>query len=260
MKEMPEPEALKGLPVLLTRPPTQASEWVLQLRALGAQVEHIPTLAISPLPAPNDLAEQLQGADFGVFVSANAVNALAAAQQAQGLSIAFDWHCVGKATEKIATEQGFRVLRNEAIDSETLLQNEALQNVTNKRCVIVRGEGGRTLLGDTLISRGAQVDYCELYRRDGAWQNAELLASYLTSMAGMPHVILASSVDSLNYTFLLAEKREMRANVQQATILVPGKRVADAAEQLGARQVLRAHSIRLVDIVAELEQWWTKQQ
>lgn len=254
------PEALKGLPILLTRPKAQAAEWADQLIALGAQVQHIPTLVIEPLPLPADAEAMLRKADFGVFVSANAVNALAAAQQAHGLTLPLAWHCIGKATEKVAAEQGFTVCPNDAIDSETLLQLEMMQNVSGKRCVIVRGQGGRTKLGDTLRSRGANVAYCELYRRDGAWQNAGLLASYLGSMAGLSHVILASSADSLNYTFLLAEKREMRANVQQATILVPGKRVADVAAQQGARHVLCADSIRLVDIVAELEQWWTKQQ
>lgn len=253
-------DALKGLPILLTRPHAQAGEWAQQLSALGAQVEHIPTLVIEPLPAPPDVADRLREADFGIFVSANAVNALAAAKQSLGTAAALEWHCVGKTTEKFAAEQGFTVRPNTAINSETLLQEEVMQHVSGKRCVIVRGQGGRTMLGDTLSSRGAKVDYCELYRRDGAWQNAELLASYLSSMVGMPHVILASSADSLNYTFLLAEKCEMRANVQQATILVPGKRVADVAVQQGAQHVLCAQSIRLVDLVAELERWWTKQQ
>ncbi len=254
------PGALQGLPILLTRPQGQAGEWTRQLLALGAQVDHIPTLAIEPLPVPVNASELLRRADFGVFVSANAVAALATAQQAVGPSLALDWHCVGKTTEQIAVEKGFTVRANDAIDSESLLQESALQNIAGKRCVIVRGQGGRTKLGDSLSSRGAIVDYCELYRRDGAWQNAKLLASYLRNMAGAPHVILASSADSLNYTFLLAEKCEMRANVQQATILVPGKRVADVAVQQGARHVLCADSIRLADIVAELEQWWTKQQ
>ena len=256
--ENSRPDALKSLPILLTRPKAQAADWIRHLLALGAQVQHIPTLVIQPLPLPDNAAEMLRQADFGVFVSANAV--LAAAELAGDVALPLAWHCIGKATEKIAVEQGFTVCPNDAIDSETLLQHEMMQNVTGKRCVIVRGEGGRTKLGDTLRSRGANVEYCELYRRDGAWQNAELLASYLASMAGLPHIIIASSADSLNYTFLLAEKREMRANVQQATILVPGKRVAEVAARLGARHVLCADSIRLADIVAELEQWWTKQQ
>ncbi|MFK7730707.1 MAG: uroporphyrinogen-III synthase [Pseudomonadales bacterium] len=254
------PDALKGLPILLTRPQAQAGEWTRQLLALGAHIQHIPTLAIEPLPLPAGTEDMLRQADFGVFVSANAVNALAAAQNKLGFTPVFDWLCVGKTTEKIAAEHGFAVRSNGAIDSETLLHDPATHNVSGQRWVIVRGQGGRTMLGDTLSSRGATVDYCELYRRDGAWQNADLLASYLSSMAGKPHVIIASSADSLNYTFLLAEKREMRANVQQATILVPGKRVANAAMQQGARHVVCADSIRMADIVAELEQWWTKQQ
>ncbi len=253
-------KVLNGLPVLLTRPQGQAQDWSQQLQSLGAHVAHIPTLAIQPLAAPDETENLLKRADFGVFVSGNAVRALMKVQVARGFSVDTVWYCVGKATETLAAELGFAVTASCAVDSETLLQNPLLRDVNGKHCVIVRGQGGRTVLGDTLAKRGAHVDYCELYRRDGAWQNAELLASYLAGKASAPHVIIASSVDSLNYTFLLAEKREMRANVEQATILVPGKRVADAALQLGARHVLCAGSIQLVDIVAELERWWAKQQ
>lgn len=54
---------------------------------------------------------------------------------------------------------------SEGADSEALLALPELGAVRGQRILIVRGEGGRTLLADTLAARGAQVDHAVVYRR-----------------------------------------------------------------------------------------------
>jgi len=50
-------------------------------------------------------------------------------------------------------------------NSEALLALEELRDMRGKRVVIFRGNGGRDVLRDMLIKRGAEVEYVEVYRR-----------------------------------------------------------------------------------------------
>ncbi|MGP8846919.1 uroporphyrinogen-III synthase, partial [Enterobacter hormaechei] len=75
--------------------------------------------------------------------------------------------------------------------SEVLLQLPELQNIAGKRALILRGNGGRELIGETLTARGADVDFCECYQRsakyyDGAeeamrWQSRGVTTVVVTS-------------------------------------------------------------------------------
>ena len=57
------------------------------------------------------------------------------------------------------------LIASEPYNSEALLAAASLRQVAGKRILILRGQEGRNLLGDELARRGAQVDYCEVYRR-----------------------------------------------------------------------------------------------
>jgi uroporphyrinogen-III synthase len=103
-----------------------------------------------------------------------------------------DYFAIGRTTalalHKVSNRQVRYPLDREI--SEVLLQLPELQNIAGKKALILRGNGGRELLGDTLRERGA-VTFCECYQRsarhyDGAeeamrWQSRGVSTLVITS-------------------------------------------------------------------------------
>jgi uroporphyrinogen-III synthase len=121
------------------------------------------------------------------------------------------------------------VAPSEGGDSESLLSLCELQSLAGRRIVIFRGVGGRDLLGQTLVARGATVDYAECYRRmrpatdmtalARAWHAGELDAVVITSSEGLRNL----------WDMLDASGRVLLA---ETPIFVPHPRIAEAAHEL----------------------------
>ncbi len=166
----PSSAPLIGLRIAVTRPAGQCAHLVERIRAAGGEAIALPLLEIAP-PAtpvrPDDLERQFRAADVIIFISPNAV------RMAQQILPAADWPrgarlaCVGHGTARALREAGFRdlLVPNEGADSEALLALTEMREVRGRHILIVRGEGGRTLLANTLTQRGARVDHAVVYRR-----------------------------------------------------------------------------------------------
>lgn len=156
---------LAGLGVLVTRPAHQSVDLCRRIEQCGGRPSPFPALEIRPAPDPQHARTLLlQAWDTVIYTSANAV------QYARDLSAAAPTsrHCaaVGQATAQALArlDRPPDLLPGQA-DSEGLLALEALRRVAGQRILIVRGQGGRPLLGDALSRRGARVRYAEVYRR-----------------------------------------------------------------------------------------------
>lgn len=250
-------DSLRDVEIVITRPRTQALRWRDVLNERGANTHLLPVLEIVPVSDARELeavkSRILALAEYAkvVFVSQNAVE-----QTADWIDrywpqppLGVRYFAVGETTAAAARDCGLEVVAAEqAMNSEALLALPALQTVKNEKILICRGLGGRTLLGEQLRERGAQVDYCELYeRRLPAAASAEfgLLIPQLRAAreAGRQLVIAVHSGESLqNFTQLLHEHRELQADVElrSAVVLVPGARVAELASSLGFRRILVA--------------------
>lgn len=168
----PSPCDLAGRGVLVTRPAAQARGLCELIRAAGGRPIPFPTLEIAPVADPGPARDLLtQAWDLMVFVSRNAVElALELTGGTPGTGIwpgARRLAAVGRATAAALESAGRPpdLVPAERFDSEALLALPDLAGLAGGRVLIVRGEGGRALLGEVLSQRGAEVHYAEVYRR-----------------------------------------------------------------------------------------------
>ena len=152
--------ALRGRGILVTRPARQAQRLAALVEAGGGRAILFPAIEIEPLEGPLPPLEEF---DLVAFVSPTAVQCAGARLKGSSVRVA----AVGSGTRRELEAQGFTdvVAPRDGSDSEALLALPELQDVAGKRILIVRGEGGRELLAESLTARGGEVEYLECYRR-----------------------------------------------------------------------------------------------
>ncbi len=197
---------LNGWSVLVTRPREQAEGLCQMIEHAGGKPLRFPVIDILPgsdQSGLHELLDRLDQFDLAIFVSANAVRFMFELLPDQytrpaGLDIA----AVGRSTASTLEQFGWHadLVPESNFNSEALLAMPALQQVAGRRIIIVRGEGGRPLLGDTLIERGAQLSYANVYRRAlpeldvqthlAPWLQASKRAVIITSEQGLDNLII----------------------------------------------------------------------
>lgn len=159
---------LAGRGVLITRPAVQAEGLCRRVETAGGRAIRFPTVAIEPVANREPAREFLaQDWDLILFVSRNAVEQALPLFPHRRLPAAPQLGAVGAATAQALTCAGRTsdLIPAGRFDSESLLALPELADLKGRRVLIVRGIGGRGLLGDTLIERGARLAYAEVYRR-----------------------------------------------------------------------------------------------
>jgi uroporphyrinogen-III synthase len=127
----------------------------------------------------------------------------------------------------------------EISDSEHLLKLDELHNVTNKKILILRGNGGRELIFDTLATRGASVEYREVYKRENLafrsdllvpiWQDENINQLVITSSGQLDYFISQFTKEHLDWLFTLH-------------LYVPSERIAQQAREVGFKVVTNTFS------------------
>jgi len=166
-------DALRGRTIVVTRPEGQAESLCRAIERHGGTALRFPVLEIGPLDDRSEMARvarRLDDFDIAFFVSPNAVNFAL-----DGLLAVRNWPAsvtvatVGKGSESALTARGFdTIIAPEAgFDTESVLALPAFSpaEVCGRRILVLRGDGGRDLLGETLVARGAEVEYLSCYRR-----------------------------------------------------------------------------------------------
>jgi len=200
------PGRLQGQLILNTRPAHQQAELSNLLELEGAQILPFPVIDIVPLEsslARQRLVQQISVYDILLFVSRNAVDNAFRLIDSSRFKPGLCFGVIGTATRLALGQRVAQLdsclLAGTPYNSETLLEADALQQIAGKRVLILRGQEGRNLLGDELAARGAEVDYCEVYRRelphyavsdfDRLVENAFPTLVILTSNEGMHNLV-----------------------------------------------------------------------
>ncbi|MCK5880243.1 MAG: uroporphyrinogen-III synthase [Sinobacterium sp.] len=234
------------LNVLVTRPLAQNKGLVDALQRADMNPVIFPLLAIKGFHPeaintyPLIQAQVLRLADFDtlIFISTNAAHIACEWFDEYWPQLPVQsWLAIGKATAQTLNDQTLlglpKIIENSiAMNSEALLNSDQLKgcSVKNKRILIVRGVGGRETLKQTLESRGASVEYLEVYRRESVSHAKNALALLLDEGLDVLTVTSGESLDKLLEEAIMNNKL---AEVIALSLVVPSLRLRDMAIRKG---------------------------
>jgi len=243
---------LGGLSVLVTRPAEQSAALAEAISAAHGRPVTFPALEIlgpEDKHAARAQLSDISGIDLLVFVSANAVR-YAFPLMPDNIPLNLQVAAVGKATARALDEYGLEptLVPESSMDSEGLLALPQLQDVSSQRIVIVRGNGGRELMRDTLEQRGAEVEYVEVYRRQVPRRNP---ANLIANWERMVEAVTITSAQILENLFTLLGEDGAKL-LQQTPMVVVSERIAELADERGCRVIYLSESAMDRDVVNTL--------
>lgn len=153
----------------MTRPREQAVELTSGLQALGAEVSHLPLIAIGPPEDWSGLDRALAALstfDWVALTSANAVMALFERLRVLDVGLPpLRWAVVGKRTAELLEERGqVPDLVAEPATAERLAELMRQQGVAGQRVLFPRSDRAREVLPQALRSASAEVEAPVAYR------------------------------------------------------------------------------------------------
>ncbi len=244
---------LKGCGVLVTRPEHQADELAAAIEEAGGEAIRFPVIDIDPQDSAdvNRCLEALPAADITIFISTNAVIYGLPYVDGNETTIA----AIGPSTKTAIESAGRQVdiFPAQGFDSEQLLTEAGLQDVAGKNIRIIRGDGGRELLAETLRERGATVDYLPVYRRLTRVYSPNLLTGLEHRWRdGQVNCVIAMSVDSLD-RLLEILPAGCRRLLDKTPLVTPSTRVLQtASDRIPEAKVSLAESPKTDDMVRAL--------
>ena len=232
---------LNGAHVLVTRPAHQAENLSRLIEERGGVAIRFPTLAIVALNDACTIQNTLAHLDryqWLVFISANAVTMHSyysdsvKIEKFKPVRIA----AIGKATAQALALTGLPVdlVPESGYNSEALLAMPQIQQMNGQSCLIVRGEGGREELATTLRSRGAYVEYLDVYKR--IIPNIDNSQVSLLLAQDKLDVITVTSGEALqNLLIMLKEKHHQQ--LFEVPLVAVSNRIRQIAADMGFKRI-----------------------
>jgi len=223
-------EALRGRFIVVTRPQDQAGKLTALIEQAGGKVIPFPLIAITGLKDDSLFKTQLEKLtdyNWAIFISSNAVQygMPPLLQRFGSVPRNLRFAAIGPTTATELKKFGIddTLIPNDRFDSESLLALPEMHDVSLNNIMIFRGVGGREILGETLMDRGAHVEFAECYRRtnpqanlhalDSHWQKSTLDAIVVTSSEAMRHLLQLGADYAWLYTVPLCVNHERIAEL-----------------------------------------------
>jgi uroporphyrinogen-III synthase len=227
--------------VIVTRPAAQAAQWVKSLSDAGIAALALPLIDIAASPDPAAVEQAwrtLSRQRLVVFVSPNAAECFFAQRPPDAA-----WpDSVAAASIGPGTTQALRRLGVPAasiiepaanaarFDSEALWARLAGRDWSGADVLIVRGDGGRDWLAETLKQHGAQVEFVRAYRRSAPRLTADALQCLADAVARpAEHLWFFSSSEAITHLVQLRPDQPWTASRAIAT----HPRIAQRARECG---------------------------
>lgn len=244
---------LQGLRVLVTRPAHQSDEQVRLLTERGADAVRLPLLDIQPVRDGHEgyplLRQQMMNLD--TYTTLICISPNAARLALEWLDeywpqppIGIQWYAIGKKTAATLRAAGIdATVPAEGFDSEAMLTLPELADMAHQRILILRGQGGRGTLAETLSARGARVEYANLYQRVcPAYPDAVIKSTiYNQSLSS----ILITSGEALSNFVKVAKGTQQQFSIDSLLslyLVVPSTRIAELADKIGFKQIIVAQA------------------
>lgn len=252
---------MTGWRLLLTRPAAESAALAATLADAGVFSCSLPLLETEALAETPEQRACILDLDryCAVIVVSKPAARLGLALLERYLSLppaTLRWFSVGAATAQLLDQylqpHGLQACcPSQGDDSEALLALPELDQALrgpNPRVLLMRGEGGRELIAETLRTRGVVVDYLELYRR----LCPQYPSATLPRLVAEQHLnaLLVSSAQGLDNLLQLAASAW--AELARLPLLVPSPRVAELARAAGARQVIDCRGAGAAAVLAAL--------
>jgi len=191
--------SIAGKRVVITRPETQAQDFVDRLRQAGAVPVIFPTIQIEPLADNTQLdaaLKQLAIYDWIIFTSANGVRVVCDRMQTleQSLSVFSTRQIavIGPATAATLFSYDIQAaLLPEEYIAESIFESLSQQgSIAKKRFLLLRADIARATLREQLVAAGAVVNEIPVYRTVRGTPDPE---SYAQLRSGVDLITFTSS-------------------------------------------------------------------
>jgi uroporphyrinogen-III synthase len=216
----------------ITRPSMDGERMATLAREHGLVPWIMPVLDIFWMRPTREGLRAFNNAEIVLVTSRHALTSLDKAHIALPQSV--QWFAIGQATADALSERGISAIVPEQTDSEGLLILLSEHLADGQQLVILKGEGGRTLLTTKLRDRGMLVMEIPLYRRICKSVESGMIDTFLRQEQ---RVLSVASGETLTCLLKAATLTQARALIH-LPLVVMSERVATFAREKGWRGTL----------------------